>query len=55
MIGGSNSRLVERGLGNLEWLVVRDIAETETAGFWRDGQLIRKGERKPQDIRPKYS
>lgn len=50
VIGGSNSRLVERGLANLEWLVVRDITETETAGFWRDGQLIRKGERTPQDI-----
>ena len=50
VIGGSNSRLIERGLANLEWLVVRDITETETAGFWRDGQLIRKGERTTQDI-----
>src|SRR5205085_6313472 len=44
VIGGSNSRLIERGLAKLEWMVVRDIAETETAGFWRSGQLVRKGE-----------
>jgi formate dehydrogenase major subunit len=50
VIGGSNSRLVERGLANLEWMVVRDTTETETAGFWRAGQLVRKGETNPQDI-----
>jgi formate dehydrogenase major subunit len=51
VIGGSNSRLIERGLAKLEWMVVRDITETETAGFWRSGQLVRKGELKPEDIR----
>lgn len=50
VMGGSNSRLVERGLANLEWMVVRDSAETETAAFWRSGQLVRKGELRPQDI-----
>jgi formate dehydrogenase major subunit len=51
VIGGSNSRLIERGLANLEWMVVRDITETETAGFWRSGQRVRNGEVRPQDIR----
>jgi formate dehydrogenase major subunit len=51
VIGGSNSRLIERGLAKLEWMVVRDITETETAGFWRSGQLVRKGELKPEDIK----
>ena len=51
VIGGSNSRLIERGLANLEWMVVRDITETETAGFWRSGQLVRKGELKTADIK----
>ncbi|MEJ2376834.1 MAG: formate dehydrogenase [Pseudolabrys sp.] len=51
IIGGSNSRLIERGLANLEWMVVRDITETETAGFWRSGQLVRKGELKTKDIK----
>ena len=51
VIGGSNSRLIERGLANLEWMVVRDITETETAGFWRSGQLVRKGELTPEKIK----
>ncbi|HEU5019946.1 MAG TPA: formate dehydrogenase [Pseudolabrys sp.] len=51
VIGGSNSRLIERGLANLEWMVVRDITETETAGFWRSGQLVRMGEVKTEDIK----
>ncbi len=50
VVGGSNSRLIERGLANLEWMVVRDMAETETAGFWRNGQIVRQGERRPEDI-----
>ena len=50
VIGGSNSRMIQRGLANLEWLVVRDVADTETASFWRDGHLIRSGELRPQDI-----
>jgi len=50
IIGGSNSRLIEHGLAKLEWMVVRDMTETETAGFWRSGQLVRKGELRPEDI-----
>jgi formate dehydrogenase major subunit len=49
-VGGSNSKLVQRGLANLEWLVVRDIAETDTASFWRDGHLVRDGEMRPEEI-----
>lgn len=50
VVGGSNSRLVQRGLAKLDWLVVRDFAETETANFWRDGHIIRDGEMKPEEI-----
>lgn len=50
VVGGSNSRLVQRGLARLEWLVVRDVAETDTATFWRDGHLVRDGELRPEDI-----
>ena len=50
VIGGSNSDLVQRGLAKLEWLVVRDMAETETASFWSKGHAIRSGELKPEDI-----
>ncbi len=49
-VGGSNSKLVQRGLAKLDWLVVRDIAETDTATFWRDGHLIRDGEMRPEEI-----
>ena len=33
-VGGHNARLVRQGLANLDWLVVRDAFETETAAFW---------------------
>ena len=50
VVGGSNSKLVQRGLAQLDWMVVRDFAETDTATFWRDGHLVRSGELKPEDI-----
>jgi formate dehydrogenase major subunit len=50
VVGGSNARLVERGLTNLDWLVVRDIAETDTASFWRRGTRVRDGEVRPEQI-----
>jgi len=34
VIGGHNSRLVRNGLANLEWMVVRETFENETASFW---------------------
>src|SRR3954467_548295 len=36
VIGSANSGLQRRALGALEWLVVRDTVETETAAFWQD-------------------
>ncbi|MBX9701181.1 MAG: formate dehydrogenase, partial [Acetobacteraceae bacterium] len=50
VVGGSNSKLVQRGLAQLEWLVVRDVAETDTACFWRDGHLVRDGMMRPEEI-----
>jgi len=34
VIGGHNSKLVRKGLANLEWMVVRETFENETASFW---------------------
>jgi len=34
-VGGANARLVRAGLDKLEWLVVADLFEHETAGFWK--------------------
>ncbi|HZD26527.1 MAG TPA: formate dehydrogenase-N subunit alpha, partial [Alphaproteobacteria bacterium] len=50
VVGGSNSKLIERGLSNLDWMVVRDTGDVETASFWRSGRIVRDGERRPQDI-----
>nr|WP_204623470.1 molybdopterin-dependent oxidoreductase [Crenalkalicoccus roseus] len=51
VVGSSNSLLVQRGLADLDWMVVRDFAETDTASFWRDGHLVRSGGMRPEDIR----
>ena len=50
-VGGSNSKLVQRGFAELDWMVVRDFSETETAAFWRDGDPVRSGELTPEDIK----
>src|SRR5204862_466442 len=36
VVGSANGGLQRRALANLEWLVVRDTVETETAAFWED-------------------
>ena len=49
-VGGHNSAMVQRALANLEWMVVRDTAETETASFWYEGHPVRSGQLRPRDI-----
>lgn len=50
-VGGSNAnQVVQQGLAELDWLVVRDFAETETASFWHAGPVVRDGKLRPQDI-----
>jgi formate dehydrogenase major subunit len=34
-VGGPNARFERKALENLDWLVVLDLFETETAGFWK--------------------
>jgi formate dehydrogenase major subunit len=50
-IGGSNSGMIQRSLAKLDWMVVRDFAETETASFWYQGAAVRAGERAAKDIK----
>ena len=50
LVGAVNADLVEKGLGQLDFLVVRDMAMTETANFWQKGRLVEKGEARPEDI-----
>ena len=50
-VGGQNAGYQRRGLAKLDWMVVRDLYETETASFWKDAPEITRGETKPQDIK----
>ena len=35
-VGGQNASFQRQALAKLDWLVVRDLYETETASFWKD-------------------
>jgi formate dehydrogenase major subunit len=49
-VGAANGKLQRLALANLDWLVVRDLIETETASFWYDSPEVETGELKPEDI-----
>jgi formate dehydrogenase major subunit len=50
VVGSANSSLQRAALAKLDWLVVRDTNEIETAAFWYDSPEIENGETRPQDI-----
>src|SRR3954469_19957689 len=50
VVGSANATLVRKALRNLEWLVVRDLAEIETASFWYDSPEHEAGEVQASDI-----
>ena len=43
-IGSAHGRAQRLAMANLDWLVVRDLYEIESASFWRDGPEIATGE-----------
>lgn len=49
-VGGQNAGYQRRALAKLDWLVVRDLYETETASFWKDSPEVRSGELRPEQI-----
>ena len=49
-VGAPNARLERRALAGLQWLVVRDMVETETASFWLDSPEIARGEMRTAEI-----
>jgi formate dehydrogenase major subunit len=49
-VGAANGRLNRKALASLDWLVVRDLVEIETAAFWYDSAEIETGEVRTQDI-----
>jgi formate dehydrogenase major subunit len=49
-VGSANGKAQRLALANLEWLVVRDLVETETAAFWYDSPEIESGELRTEEI-----
>ncbi len=49
-VGSTHGSLHRKGMRQLDWLVVRDFAPTETAEFWRMGPEFERGEVRPEDI-----
>jgi len=49
-VGAANGGYNRAALRGLDWLVVRDLVEIETASFWYDAPEIEAGEVSPQDI-----
>jgi formate dehydrogenase major subunit len=43
-VGSANGKAQRLGLAKLDWLVVRDLFEIETAAFWHDSPEIESGE-----------
>ncbi len=50
-VGGQNARFQRKALAKLDWLLVRDFYETETAAFWRNSPEIASGELKTADVK----
>lgn len=49
-VGGQNAGYQRKALANLDWLVVRDLYETETATFWKDSPEVTSGQLDPRSI-----
>src|SRR5436190_1866092 len=49
-VGNSNAKAHRLALAKLDWLVVRDVVEIESAAFWHDSPEIESGELKTEEI-----
>ncbi len=49
-VGAQHARLERRALAKLQWLVVRDMVEIESANYWRDSPEVKRGELVPEEI-----
>lgn len=49
-VGAQDAGLVRRGLAQLDWLVVRDAFEIESATFWKNSPEVQRGELDPRAI-----
>lgn len=50
-VGSAHGKAQRLGMANLDWLVVRDLYEIESANFWRSGPEIETGEMSPETCR----
>jgi formate dehydrogenase major subunit len=50
VVGGHNTHLVRMALPKLEWMVIREIFENETASYWYKSPEVERGELRPEDI-----
>ncbi|UJA21822.1 molybdopterin-dependent oxidoreductase [Thermoleophilia bacterium SCSIO 60948] len=49
-VGSANARLNRLAMAELDWMVVRELVDTETSSFWRDSPEIESGELTPETI-----
>jgi len=49
-VGSSHARLHRLAMANLDWLVVRDLVEVESATFWKNAPEIETGELRTAEI-----
>jgi len=49
-VGSANGRLQREAISKLDWMVVRDLLEIETASFWQQGPDIDSGFLKTEEI-----
>jgi formate dehydrogenase major subunit len=51
VVGGHNTHLIREALPNLEWMVVREIFENETASYWYKSPEVERGQLLPESIK----
>jgi formate dehydrogenase major subunit len=51
LVGSANAELHSKAFANLDWLVVRDLVEIETASFWYDSVPVKEGALSPEQIK----
>jgi formate dehydrogenase major subunit len=51
VVGGHNTHLIRKALPNLEWMVVRETFENETASYWYRSPEVQRGELRPGHIK----
>jgi formate dehydrogenase major subunit len=50
-VGSINGRAQRLGMANLDWMVVRDLFEIESATFWQNSPEVETGEIVPEECR----